>query len=306
MTQRERILAIMTVLLLAGLGAKFAADKLLAAFDARTERRDSLQAELAKKQALILHARRSSRQIADWEQQSLPANLQLARSLYQNWLVGLVDRAKLEAVQVNSSTPQSHGDAYRRLTFNLSAQGELLQIVHFLHEFYQAGHLHQIRSLALAPAPTGRKLVLSAAIEALSLPSADKDQLNDQPAQRLAHSTLEDYVQAIARRNFFQPYSPPPPPAPSRPVVLDVPAQPPQPQFDPARYAYLTAILRVSGQPEAWINVRPTGELLRLRQGDVLRVGAFRGTVIRIAERHIELDCDGKPCQVALGSSLRG
>lgn len=303
MTRRERMLLLVTVLLLAGLGVKFTANKLLAAFDTRTERRDSLQAELARKQTLILRGRRNSRQIADWEQQSLPANLQLARSLYQNWLVGLVDRAKLEAVQVNSSTPQSRGDAYRRLTFNLTAQGELVQIVRFLHEFYQAGHLHQIRSLSLAPAPAGRRLVLTATIEALSLPAADKDRLNDQPAQRLARSKLEDYVQTIVSRNFFAPYTPPPPP---RPLVPDTPRSPPQPQFDVARYAFLTAILHVSGQAEAWINVRPTGELLRLRQGDVLQVGAFRGTVMRIAERHIELDCDGQPCHVPLGSSLRG
>lgn len=307
MTQRERVLAIVTVALLGGLGAKYGIDQIVAAFDARIDRRDSLQAELSRKQNLVLHARRSSRQLAEWEQQSLPANPQLARSLYQNWLVGLVDQVKLEAAQVNSSAPQGSGDAYRRLTFNLTAQGDLAQIVRFLHAFYQAGHLHQIRSLTLAPAPASRRLVLNATIEALSLPGAvHRDRLNDQPAQRLARPDVESYLQPIVNRSFFEPYTPPPPPPPRRPVVSDTPARPRPPQFDVARYAFLTAIINIGGEPEAWINVRPTGELLRLRKGDQVRVGAFQGTVTRIAERHIELDCAGTPCQVSLGSSLRG
>jgi hypothetical protein len=307
MTQRERILAIITAALLGGLGVKFGADRILASFDARIDRRDGLQAELARKQAQITHARRSARQLAEWEQQSLPANLQLARSLYQNWLVALVDRVQLEAAQVNSSAPQVSGDAYRRLTFHLTAQGELAQIVRFLHAFYQAGHLHQIRSFTLAPAATGRRLVFAATIEALSLPGAThEDRLNDQPAQRLARAELEGYVQPIVNRNFFEPYMPPPPPPPRRTASVSPPSQPRPPQFDVARYAFLSAILSVGGEPEAWINVRPTGEVLKLRQGDQLRVGGFQGTVTRIAERHIELDCGGKPCQVALGKSLRG
>ncbi|MCL6504411.1 MAG: hypothetical protein K6T86_17150 [Pirellulales bacterium] len=307
MTQRERILAIVAAVLLGGFGLKFGIDRLMAAFDARTQRRHSLQAELARKQAVILHARRKSQQLAQWEQQSLPANLQLARSLYQNWLVGLVDRAKLEAAQVNSSTPQARGDAYRTLTFHLSAQGDLAQVVRFLHDFYQGGHLHQIRSLTLSPGPAGRKLAFSATIEALSLPgAAHADRLNDQPAQRLARGGLESYLQPIANRNFFEPYVPPPPPPPRQQVTEpQTPPRPRTPPFDVARYAFLTAILHVGDEREAWISVRPTGETLRLRQGDAVRVGAFEGTLRRIGDRHIEIDCDGTPCQVALGSSLR-
>ena len=73
----------------------------------------------------------------------------------------------------------------------------------FLFEFYNADHLHQIRSLVISPLQGNDYLDVQMAIEALILPKVDrKDRLNSQKSDRLASTGVDDY-QVIMQRNLF-------------------------------------------------------------------------------------------------------
>jgi hypothetical protein len=109
----------------------------------------------------------------------------------------------------------------------------------------------------------------------------------------------EDYRQAIVTRNVYTAYVPPRPPA----VKNSDPPKPPP--FDEAQQAVVTAILDEGGAPQAWVNVRTSGKLLKLREGEEFTVGSLKGTITRIGPQEIEFLADGKRRLVALGKSLR-
>ena len=57
---------------------------------------------------------------------------------------------------------------------------------------------------------------------------------------------------------------------------------------------------------QAWINVRTTGETLRVHEGDDVKVGALKGKVESIEPRLLVIKTDDeKPLRVQLGHSLR-
>src|SRR5687768_16484736 len=92
------------------------------------EIRDRLQREERGKKA--------TQQLAHWEHRSLPSELELARTLYQNWLVRLADKNKLENVNVDAGRGGMHRNIYHKLPFTVQSRGSLEQAVAFLHDFY--------------------------------------------------------------------------------------------------------------------------------------------------------------------------
>ena len=90
---------------------------------------------------------------------------------------------------------------------------------------------------------------------------------------------------------------PPPPPEPAKPPEPPKAARPVDLQF-----TYLTAVTESRGEREAWISVRTTGEMLKLREGDEFSIRGFEGTVRRIGENELIYEAHGKQYLVALGS----
>jgi hypothetical protein len=292
-----------------------------------------LESKLAKKQEQIDAWETGSKaKIAEWRRRSLPADPQLARTQYQNWLLELATRAKLQRPKVESSdgrptkvalprgegraAPASGADAgsvtvYVALPFLLQCDGSLDQLTEFLYGFYSAGHLHRIRRLNIKPAEKEeKKLELTIGIEAISLPDADRrDKLTLVTGGRLAPTELAPHRKAIVDRNLFAPYKPPPPPPVAR--REERPAPPPEPPkkidaFDPSKYAYVMAIVSDGGQREVWLRSRIKDEKLPLRQGQRFEIGPMKGTVTRIEERRVEIESDGKRWTIALGEPIKG
>jgi hypothetical protein len=88
-------------------------------------------------------------------------------------------------------------------------------------------------------------------------------------------------------------------------VVTDPsPAGPPPPMPRPfdLQFTYLTAITEARGEREAWISIRTTGELVKLREGDEFSVKGFEGTVREIRENAMIYSAGGKQYTVALGN----
>jgi len=208
-----------------------------------------------------------------------------------------LDELRRILADLAAKTAARDSDAPFRLwidrAFTVRGQGNMEELVRFLFAFYRAGHMHQIRHLSIKPVENGRGLDLVITIEALSLPGATSNKLSTEVGTRLALTAPEEYRSVIVGRNLFSPYAP----KGSTAVVGT-------PKFDPSKHAYLTAILSVSGRPQAWFVARASDQVFKLSEGEEFSVGTLRPKVVRINGRTVELEIEGARYQVPLGTSL--
>ena len=249
----------------------------------RAAEKASLLEDIAKRELDMAKFKKAARELKVWKGQALPGDTEVARSLYQGWLVKQVGAAGLTNPNVDSSEPISRKGLYNSLSFSVRGRGTLAQLTQFLFDFYRADHLHQIQSMSLTPVPRSDELEITFAIEALSLADADrKDSLTTKVSDRLASSKLSDY-RAIADRNFFGVGGG---------------------GVDEADFAYLTAVIEVNGEPEAWFTLRASGTLLKLRRQQSLDIGPFHGTVADIQGSDVILLCDDERWLINVGENL--
>ncbi|MCY2988793.1 MAG: hypothetical protein NTY19_13120 [Planctomycetota bacterium] len=249
------------------------------------QKQQTLQKEIARRELDLAKARKAAKTLVVWATESLPGEPQVARSLYQAWLLQLVSRVGLHSPAVDSTQPSAR-NGYVSITFSLQARGTLEQWTQFLYEFHRAGLLHQVRSLAITPIIKKEQLDINLTIEALVLPGAEQtDQLNEETSDRLAFKRLADY-QLIVTRNLFGVGG----------------------AADPTDQTYLTGIHHVNGEPEAWFTLRnetdPDRAVVRLRRGQSLVIGQFQGQVTEIDDDDVILEADGERWLVALGENL--
>lgn len=285
---------------------------IIGAFRGRQSQIDALQRDVQQKTNRQMQAAAINEQFYDWGKRSLPRDRELARTLYQSWLVAGLADAKLAGVQVEPGrstqlaiTNPSGGakrEVYTKIPYTVRAQGSPAAIVRWLSAFSQADHLHLIRDLSLQSQAKGSDLQLTAAVEALVLEEADRaDKLATTTGARLDAVRAAAESKTILDRNLFAAYVPPIPPKPPAPPAK---TPPPPPAFDVAKYTFVTSIVSVDSEPQAWLFVRPTNQLLKLRAGDAVQIGQFNGKLVRIGAAEIEIEHDGKRRRVALGKSL--
>lgn len=151
MQQRERLLAKIAGGAALVAAVQFGYSFVQSAFDERQMRIDALQQELEDQRTAEVRGRRAKKQLDEWNRRSLPSDLDKARSLYQNWLAGTVDKIRLAKAEVTSSPPMPRLGIYNRLPFTVRGQGTLSQVTQLLYEFYRADHLHQLQRFTLTP-----------------------------------------------------------------------------------------------------------------------------------------------------------
>lgn len=324
--KREKLLAIVTVVVLATAAIYW----LLSVGGGTTNlsvaelRRqcEAKRTELEKKQKLLRGQKADAEKLAAWEKIALPSRPEAARSGYQRWLRDATAQAKFRTTDIFSSEGQPRKGIYTIYPFRVEGRATLDQLVRFLYEFYTAPHLHQVRRLSLTPLDGGKEFDLAITIEAVSLPTADReDRLASGKAQRLTVAGLDDYVRTIVRRRMegdrfvdaaglFTPYSPPPPPVvarrdpPPRPEPPK-PEPPKPPPFDHAKYTFVTAIVQVDGRSQVWIDARTIGKQFKLHEGDSFVVGQSKGVVRRIGRYDVEIELDGMRRLLTAGASLK-
>jgi hypothetical protein len=304
LNKRERILAITTAVVLAVVLLYFLFTAWQGPRGALLAQKTNAAAELERKQNRLDLAIKASEQLAEWQERSLPANSETALSLYQNWLLKTARDAGFSGITIDAAQGRRRPGVFQALRLNLQAAASLEELTLFLHRFYQAGHLHQILALGLVPESRGSKLSLQMTVEALSLPATDRTDSLSAAASPHKLDALDAYRNSIARRNLFAAYQPPARP-PAEPARVASPPPPSPPRFDPARHAYLTAIVSVDDRPQAWILARTSGEKFELFEGDAFRIGDTRGKVLRIGQREAEVEFDGQRYIVPLGENLR-
>src|SRR5215212_8354203 len=107
MQKREKQLAAAVAVLFTVVGGKYVVESWQTSVSQRSVRIANLEKDIAQKELKLTRGRQAGARLAGYEKRSLPADRQLARSLYQNWLRGLVDRAKFSGVDFN--TPAAPG-----------------------------------------------------------------------------------------------------------------------------------------------------------------------------------------------------
>jgi hypothetical protein len=274
--------------LLIGVGALTAGDWVLSSLiqqplEQRRARGRQLQEEIEEHEKTLADGRRAGKMIEQWRDRSLPADIELARSLYRSWLLERIEAAKLQAATVDSGSASSRGGLYRSLPFTVRVQGTLDQLTELLFEFSQAAHLHRIQSLDLNPVSNGGLFDLSLGIDALIVPGAERKQLNPETTTvHLASAELEDY-RLISRRNIFGIGSA---------------------HLDPRRQTYVTAITRSNGEPRVWFTLRVEDKVLKLRPGDVISVEGFHGTIAEVWEQDVVIDAAAERWLLTVGENL--
>jgi hypothetical protein len=183
--------------------------------------------------------------------------------------------------------------------FSVRFQSTQEELVRFLHAFYSAGNLDQIRHMSVKPADNSGALDVMLSIEALALTGVDRrDKLTAEPGKRLAQTDVMEYVQTIGQRKLFMPYS-----APAAEPTSD--AKPESPKFDIAKFVYLTAVTEADGRPQAWFRMRTSDQTFFVHEGEKFKLGEAEATITRIGRREVELEIDGARHLVALGANLR-
>lgn len=248
----------------------------------RREKIAKLKKDIRELDTKLGHARTTGKQLDVFRAQSLPGDPVIARTLYRAWLFELVKFVELANPTVDAGEPANRQGMYQAIPFTVRGRGSLSQLVRLLYEFYNAGHLHQIRSIAATPLKGTDQLELALGIEALTLPTATRtDRLSSERVGRLAYETLHDY-DVVLQRNLFGAAG----------------------ASDATDYTYLTAVNAVDGQAEAWFDVRTEGKLLKLRQGGQLQVGPFIATLVEIHESDVLLESDGEQWLLTIGENL--
>lgn len=314
--KREKWLAIAVGALMVIVGGRVLLPALFSPLSSRQREVDDLQVKIDKTQSDLKRAAAAQAKLAEWRKQSLPSDLRKGQSLYHNWLLELArDKVKFRKLTIDPGEPHPQkarlvrGESgappiiYQLLPFTIRCDGSLEQLSQFLYEFYAAGHLHRIRQLSVKPNEKSGYLELLIGVDALSLPDADRrDQLAQAPSGRLAFSEAT-YSKTIVDRNLFAAYKPPPPPRrEERP--REPPVKPPS-TFDPAMYAYVTAIVSKGDERKVWVTSRIKDQQIPLAEGERFEIGRMKGTIVHINGRDVEIESEGRRWTVALGGPLR-
>jgi hypothetical protein len=285
--RREKILVGVTAGLAVVAGLWF----LLLAGDSRsiddlTSARTKLEAEIESKNKILQQEARDKKRLADWQRRALPADIVVARSLYQNWLGKLIQRTELHHTTLVANEPNIHRDQFTRLSYDLRGRGNLSQVVRFLYEFYTAGFLHQIRKIDLKPTQNSSDLEVMISIDALSLPTAQsttqlttetRHDLKAAKSSNAGDPKLADYTGPIVARNFFAPYVGD---WRERGRIVDVPPPPPPPPpVDPADFAFVTGFTEVDGAAKVWLHERLANHIWQLGAGEPFSIGTAKGVV---------------------------
>jgi hypothetical protein len=302
MSRRERVLAAAVLVLLVLWGGYYILGRQRAAVSSRQSELYDAQRQLRDARLAIARGQAAVRRLESWQERSLPENREAALTLYRGWLLDALNQAGLtvDDVKPDQRTPRS--TAYGTIGGTLEARGRLEAVTRFLHAFYSSDILHQITRLRLRPGTDPGQLGVTLSVEALIVPGATHaDSLPEATAGRSGMAAVDDYAKSITGRNVFAVYTPPRPK--SEAAVRSEP--PPPPKFDDAGQAYVTAIVQNGPRLEAWVTVRTTGEVLRLHEGDAVKVGLLEGQVMSISPRSLILQTGDQRLVIGLGHNLR-
>jgi hypothetical protein len=189
MNARERLLAVAVIgiVIVAGLGLMFH-QFFLSPYRTRENNLAQLRKQTEFKEARINEIAAQRAQLERYRQESLPADMDVAKTQYTRYLEGLLRKSGFKDISVAPRPVNSRGaptqanktPIYTQLGYAVQGRATLQSLVSMMEGFYRTGLLHQIKTLrVMRPLTTqqgqGRdELDVSMAIEALVVTGADK------------------------------------------------------------------------------------------------------------------------------------
>lgn len=294
MTQREKAL----VGAVAAAGALWFGSQGFARYRDAVSRNAAVQLEaeqaLADAQLAELRGQKARKQLNEWISQSLPANREVAESLYQDWLRSQLTGAGLEVAELSDKSGRNRNPQFSEVSIDARATGTLMQVADFLYRFYTAPHLHRIAGATVTATDGGQKLSLDLTASALILPDAKRaDRLAEGEPQKLAKS-MEAYRDALVGRNLFVAYSP----------KSDGKAG--EQKDDVAAGSKVTAMYYGLGGWQMDVQKKDATDLLHFHQGDEIEIGKVKGKVIDIDgdRRRAIIETDKGRIEIRLGQNF--
>jgi hypothetical protein len=298
-SKREKLLAAAVACLVVALLGRYFYGRYDRALTLRQNQLTAAEEQLATAKAALNRGEWAVRQMDRWHARSLPANPEKALSLYKAWLTEKATAAGLAVENIQPAQTARPGGNVTAVGYRMQANGSLASVIGMLYEFYRSPLLQQITLLRLTRPPGASDVQVTFQAEALILKGANAtDKLPEGDSKRPKLASLAEYQKSLGERDLVSVFT-----APKPPVVKTDPPKPPE--FDDAEQAYFTGFSGIGDSMQAWINVRTTGETLKLSEGDSVKVGALEGQIVSIEPRALVLQTGEKKFRVPLGHSLR-
>ncbi len=175
---------------------------------------DRLTKEIDESKRLQFASQKAGKRLEEYAHRALPSDPTLARSLYQQWLLELVERHQLTSASVDASQPApieiksrtKRGKRERvgyRIDYSLRGQTTLAKLSAFLDAFRRASHLQKIRSVSLNPIGNDGRLDVNLSIQVLCLDKAIHDmELSDWQLTAEAIGELKPATTLVERNPF--------------------------------------------------------------------------------------------------------
>jgi len=206
MSKREKILAAIVGLLMLLMVIGYAVRQVSDAIGRKRREVASLQEQKWQKDLAIKNSKLDEELMAVYQNRAMPPDLEQARTLYKAWLMDCAKEVGFDGWQVNPANARSSSDVYKTFAFTVSGQGDLKQVIEFLHRFYSVDCLHRVYHMHGKRIKDTKQHDLTISVEALSLPTATNiAQLPDKPSDRLSHGELVAYLDAILSRDLSRP-----------------------------------------------------------------------------------------------------
>jgi len=293
MNSREKLLAIAVGTLAVLWAGTRGVDRFHEARDKNYRTLASVKKELGLAREANQRGRQAQSEIRKLARQSLPTDLDMAKSSYEDWLREQLIDSGLYLSELDDKSSGGGNKRFQEISFQISAQGSLSQLSNFLHHFYRAGHLHRISEANLAPNRDSEALDILLTIDALSLDDCKRsDTLTDRPSE-LELPPLEEIRQAIVGRNIFAAY---------RSTLLDGSKEnEPDSLLAKARF---TGATHGQGGWQMAVRMEDSGDLFFFREGDPIEIGRFAGQITKLNGRRAIVTLKNRQVVVRLGQYL--
>jgi len=303
MNDREKFLAAAVATLVLLWGATTGWKRYQAALESNLTAQRNVAQELSTVRAATARGRRAQQRLRQWQRQSLPADLNIARSRYEDWLRQQLTAAGLQIKELNPASSKTSSNNYQQLPFKITALGELAELTEFLHRFYQARHLHRISQANIAPSPDRKALTISLTVDGLLLADTDRQEQLAEGTTDALKQTLAEFRSSIVSRNVFAAYEPPKPP---RPPQAEVTVKVEEGKDIQAAQAKFSGIHYGQGGWLMSIRMQDSGKVLYYHEGDKIEIGRIQGTIELLDgnRRRAVIATDLERIEIHLGKTL--
>jgi hypothetical protein len=220
MNQRERLIAFAVGAVILALVGWYVQSWYFTRLEKKNDDLAALEAKLKKNQAEHRKIQQASKRLAEYEERSLPPDAEVAKSLYEKWLLQTAAEVQPKLnVTITAKAPTPRGkNNISRLGFTVRTQGELPQLIDYLYRIQRVDWLHRFDTINFVPRNDSRNIDLVLNISAVSVGTAPRaGELKEIVGDKYKTAALADYLDPLIERNFFG--------APNRKPQLDFPSR---------------------------------------------------------------------------------